>query len=320
MDRPCVRVIRDHELVGEVPLAGSLRVGRRDDNDLVLVDESVSGYHGLFDHDEQGWRYTDLGSINGSIVAAGPTLHAKQSVVLREDTQIMIGSTVLDVRLATSDTDATPTKTAPIRTAAAPAPSARLVIVVGGTRRTVALPGPMALIGRADECDVCIEDTSVSNRHAELRWDSGHWSVRDLNSTNGTRVGMAKITTPHPISNNTQILVGEANMLFVHDGPEPEEAPDADFALAALRRESALTRSQARQAHHEFAAGRRQMGEILVASGWVSPGQWVEALTDAAAKPVHAPAQPSGPPRLRAVLLAVALGALLGILWLVLKT
>jgi predicted component of type VI protein secretion system len=175
----------------------------------------------------------------------------------------------------------------------------------------------MALIGRATECDVQIEDSSVSNRHAELRWEGDKWTVRDLNSTNGTRVGVSRIAAPHPIANNTQILAGEANLLFVHDGPETDVAHDADSALAALRRESVLTRSQVRQAQQEFAAGRRQLGEILVASGWVSPGQWVEALSEAMA-PTGPPDRTSTVPWLRPALLAVMLAALLVVLGLVL--
>ncbi|MHC5212833.1 MAG: FHA domain-containing protein, partial [Planctomycetota bacterium] len=278
---------------------------------------------GLFEQDEHGWRYTDLGSVNGSIVAAGPTLRGKESVALHEDTQIMLGSTVLDVRLPVAEPGAAPEKTTPLRqasgTAHEPAPAARVVIVLAGMRRTVALPGPMALIGRAPECDVRIDDSSVSNRHAELRWEGGRWTLRDLNSTNGTRVGVRKISAPHPIANNTQILAGEANLLFVHDGPEPDVTPDADGVLAALRRESVLSRTQVRQAQQELAAGRRQLGEILVASGWVSPGQWVEALSEADS-PDDAPGRANGVRWLRPALLVLALAGLLVVLWLVLTT
>jgi len=296
-------VIRDHELVLEVPLQGPMRIGRRDDNDLVLHDESVSGHHGLIDRDEHGWRYTDLGAVNGSIVAAGPTLRAKQSVALLDDTQILLGSTVLDVRIEPSE--ASTKTTMPIRRTGAPAPPARLVILVDGMRHTVALSGPVALIGRADECDVQLRNSSVSSRHAELRWDGQQWTLRDLNSTNGTRVGVHKITAPRPIGNNTQILVGDADLLFVHDGQEPDAATDAVGALAALRRERVLSRSRAREAERELQQGHRQLGEILVAAGWVSPGQWVEALTEAAA-PADAPESRSRQARLWLLGLVVA--------------
>jgi len=43
-------------------------------------------------------------------------------------------------------------------------------------------------VGRLPDCDVVLDDTSVSKRHAVLRWNEpqGRCSVRDLGSTNGT--------------------------------------------------------------------------------------------------------------------------------------
>jgi hypothetical protein len=44
------------------------------------------------------------------------------------------------------------------------------------------------LLGRHHDCDVVLEDATVSRRHAQLRFRDGSWVVRDLESTNGTRV------------------------------------------------------------------------------------------------------------------------------------
>ena len=44
------------------------------------------------------------------------------------------------------------------------------------------------LIGRHLGCDVVLDDPSVSRRHALLRFRDGSWILRDLESTNGTRV------------------------------------------------------------------------------------------------------------------------------------
>jgi len=42
------------------------------------------------------------------------------------------------------------------------------------------------IIGRHPECDVHIEDGSVSRRHAQITFEDGHFFVSDLNSRNGT--------------------------------------------------------------------------------------------------------------------------------------
>jgi FHA domain-containing protein/uncharacterized protein DUF1707 len=44
------------------------------------------------------------------------------------------------------------------------------------------------IIGRSPECDLTLNDTTVSWRHAELRWTAGVWMLADLGSTNGTHV------------------------------------------------------------------------------------------------------------------------------------
>jgi hypothetical protein len=44
------------------------------------------------------------------------------------------------------------------------------------------------LVGRGPDMDVPIWDRSVSRRHVEIDWRDDVWSVRDLESTNGTRV------------------------------------------------------------------------------------------------------------------------------------
>jgi pSer/pThr/pTyr-binding forkhead associated (FHA) protein len=52
----------------------------------------------------------------------------------------------------------------------------------------VALLKPKLLVGRQDFCDVALRFPSVSSRHCQLELTDGYWLVRDLNSSNGTRV------------------------------------------------------------------------------------------------------------------------------------
>jgi len=44
------------------------------------------------------------------------------------------------------------------------------------------------VIGRHPSCDVVMGDETVSRRHAQLIFRDGGWIVRDLDSTNGTRL------------------------------------------------------------------------------------------------------------------------------------
>ncbi len=47
---------------------------------------------------------------------------------------------------------------------------------------------PHLVVGRRPDCDVPLSFPSVSSRHCELELLEGYWHVRDLGSTNGTRV------------------------------------------------------------------------------------------------------------------------------------
>ena len=43
-------------------------------------------------------------------------------------------------------------------------------------------------MGRAEDCDVVVNDAEVSGLHCELTYEDGSWQVRDVGSTNGTSV------------------------------------------------------------------------------------------------------------------------------------
>jgi pSer/pThr/pTyr-binding forkhead associated (FHA) protein len=49
------------------------------------------------------------------------------------------------------------------------------------------------LLGRHGDCDVVLQHMSVSRRHARLSFRDGRWVLRDLDSTNGTRVNGRRV-------------------------------------------------------------------------------------------------------------------------------
>lgn len=48
-------------------------------------------------------------------------------------------------------------------------------------------------IGRSGECDLCLQDTYLSSRHARVANDEGDLSIEDLGSTNGTYVNQGLV-------------------------------------------------------------------------------------------------------------------------------
>jgi len=76
------------------------------------------------------------------------------------------------------------------------------------------------LIGRSSEA-LPLTDRSVSRRHAELTPDGRTWSVRDLESANGTYVNGEKISERLVLSPGDQIRCGSSLFVF---GVEPEKS------------------------------------------------------------------------------------------------
>jgi len=63
-------------------------------------------------------------------------------------------------------------------------------------------------IGRALECDWVIANPSVSRRHASLRRVGERWLLRDLGSSNGTRVNGVRVTDEVEVRPGDQLNLG----------------------------------------------------------------------------------------------------------------
>lgn len=62
-----------------------------------------------------------------------------------------------------------------------------------GSRKDFHLREKVTLIGRRQDCDLCIPLMAISRRHCELRRQKGELKVRDLSSTNGTYVNGKRV-------------------------------------------------------------------------------------------------------------------------------
>lgn len=88
----------------------------------------------------------------------------------------------------------------------------------GVSGQAFALGGTRILVGRADNCDLRLEDASVSSEHARIVKDSAGWRVVNLLSTNGTFVNDQKISSS-AVSNGDRIRFGRVEFrLYDPDG------------------------------------------------------------------------------------------------------
>ncbi|MEX2458795.1 MAG: FHA domain-containing protein [Actinomycetota bacterium] len=99
--------------------------------------------------------------------------------------------------------------------AARPAKRARdassvVVLTPDGKRaKSVKLNGTVQ-IGRAEACQIRLDDTYSSQFHARIFDKGGVWHVEDLGSTNGTYLNQRKLTGPTPVGAGDRIKIGKS--------------------------------------------------------------------------------------------------------------
>lgn len=75
------------------------------------------------------------------------------------------------------------------------------------------------IIGRNPTCDIHIGHASVSGEHAEIRRNArGDFEVRDLNSSNGTKINGYELTDAYRINSGDVIMLGHVVMRYCAPG------------------------------------------------------------------------------------------------------
>jgi hypothetical protein len=69
-------------------------------------------------------------------------------------------------------------------------------------------PSRPVTIGRAPDCDCHLVEPSVSRRHAQLRRVDETWLLRDLGSSNGTRLNGLRVTEEIEVRPGDQLSLG----------------------------------------------------------------------------------------------------------------
>ncbi len=101
-------------------------------------------------------------------------------------------------------------------------PVAGAFLVVEG-KRHFPLFGPIINIGRLPDNDLVLDDPHVSRRHAQLRAESGHYRIIDLQSTVGTWVN-GHLVADHLLRPGDVISIARRVELIY--GEDPEGPPD----------------------------------------------------------------------------------------------
>jgi hypothetical protein len=103
----------------------------------------------------------------------------------------------------------------------------RLVVTAGGhapqgspqaagAETSVVLSKAVTVIGRANDCELRLDDPGVSRRHAEVRVNGNEAEVIDLGSTNGIRVNGNAVPSAR-LNDGDRIDLGSTSLVFRRD-------------------------------------------------------------------------------------------------------
>lgn len=70
------------------------------------------------------------------------------------------------------------------------------------------------VIGRSPECDLFLDDVTVSRRHAELVGEGDTFTIRDLGSLNGTYVNRKRIESA-VLEDDDEVQIGKYRLTFL---------------------------------------------------------------------------------------------------------
>lgn len=191
-----------------------------------LAPEDLERFEGF----EQSLKAELAGVVKRTAADRGWRLHGPVRIEFREGDGVTVGTYELRGKVESASDVAPspqPAAVAPAaarsrdanRTSVLPRPSGpRATLTEAGARaRRYPLRDASATIGRLPECDVTLDDPSVSRRHARLTRNGSRWSIEDLGSTNGLRVNGERVGNAE-LADGDRLELGSVRLTFSLEG------------------------------------------------------------------------------------------------------
>ncbi len=144
------------------------------------------------------------------------------------------------------------------------------LIPVDGTV-PIAIERDVTLVGRQEGCDLRIQHKSVSKMHCIIARTDGLLMVRDLGSTNGTRVNGQRIRRAALLPNDNLAIAGFTYR--IHLGPddqpvlpnEPTQQLDADELSSLLKQSKPAPQEVEHEAEPEPSVQANRLPDVYPA-------------------------------------------------------
>jgi pSer/pThr/pTyr-binding forkhead associated (FHA) protein len=176
-------------------------VGRTAGNHLMLSDTSISGRHATFSEQHKTYFVKDNNStngvrVNGRRIQYSPLQDGDNIKIGRWEALFLIEDKIKADKYC--------------------------LTFLGGERAGEVLEvSERFKIGRTADNDLVISQTPVTQNHALIYWNNGRFWLKDLGSTNGTRVGGMRIQEV-AIKHGDEISIATESLLF-HSAELPKE-------------------------------------------------------------------------------------------------
>lgn len=117
------------------------------------------------------------------------------------------------------------------------------------------------LIGRRESADIVLRFPNVSGQHCELTLVNGYWTVKDLGSSNGTKVNGVRVTEQRVApGDKLSVAKHEYEVCYEPASLGASEFPAADSAQESIFRRSLLESAglESRRPPEQRSAGREK--------------------------------------------------------------
>lgn len=234
----------------EFPLEkGPYTLGRDEENDIVVSDETVSRKHARIKFENGSFIIQDLKSTAGVYVNRKKI---EGECKLNPGDDILIGSTEIEIEEEKTENDKTKVLSPEALQKYVKGTDQTLVLdqegqaedertrmldaeeVFIGEQETVMTYHRLLVIskksfgkeyvvdqseitvGRSRDCSITLDDQTVSSIHATMRIEGDDCVLRDMNSKNGTFVNASPLREEYVLRKNDEIKIGSFKFKFIH--------------------------------------------------------------------------------------------------------
>jgi pSer/pThr/pTyr-binding forkhead associated (FHA) protein len=211
---------------------GDYSLGRAEDSTIRLTERNISRLHArLFREGDSEWTIEDKNSYTGSFVNGERVATPRQ---LKHGDTIQLGDYRLELMDETQQ--AVEARALDQLVSAAQLPD-RFVVVQGpGVGTVYPLSEQKLLVGRGEECQIALDDASVSRVHVEVLRTEHGLMILDQGSSNGLRINGADLPSAMLRSGDV-VELGDVRLKFVPAGVEDVVTQAAPLSTRAAELE-----------------------------------------------------------------------------------